>query len=50
MNRALKQICVALMCVLLSGVPVLAETDGFFSEAGMFDYLSAPAVLPLNEV
>lgn len=48
MNRALKQICVALMCVLLSGVPVLAETDGFFSEAGMFDYLSAPAVLPLN--
>ena len=48
MNELLKRGCAALLCALLAGTPALAETDGFFSEAGMFEYLSAPTALPLK--
>ena len=48
MNGLLKRGCAALLCALLAGAPALAETDGFFSEAGMFEYLSAPTALPLK--
>ena len=37
----------ALALLALAGA-ACAETDGFFSEAGMFDYLRAPSALPLK--
>lgn len=46
MRRILKQMCAAAVCALLTCTPAMAESDGFFSEAGFFDYLSRPAVLP----
>ena len=49
MNGLLKRGCAALLCALLAGTPALAETDGFFSEAGMFEYLSAPTALEMED-